>query len=431
MVKKTDDGSAPLGVQAGPVSGGTGTTPVPKVPKASFAKVLSNVPFLLLWIGQINSQFADRIFVYVLMIIAYNLTKSNLGVSVPLLAFGIPSILFAPLAGVFVDKWDRKGILIVTSIIRGMLILLIVPLIEQSLALIFLVSFLIYTATQFFAPAETASIPELVKKHDLIVANSLFMVTWMGTSVIGFGLGAPLVNLFGNEGTFVAAAIFYFIGAGFVSMVPLKPTENGKEERGKPIREDLFFGLEFIRRNKVVKYSLLKLFVATSAIAVVSLLAISYAKNILGIGAHNFGYLIFAAGAGMFAGIGILARLRRFLTKGTIVIISFIISGLALVCLGRVADIKIALLLIALLGMGNVFITSSIHTILQQRIPRRIRGRVFGMQNMLISSSFVFPVIIAGGVADIYGVGVCFSVIGWIVVITGLAGIFLPKFRTV
>ena len=186
----------------------------------SFIKVLSNRSFLVLWFSQLNSQLADRIFVYVLMILAYNLTKSNLGVSVPLLAFGIPSVLFGPLAGVFVDKWNRKAILSITSLMRGLLILLIVPLIEQSLALIFLVSFLIYTATQFFAPAESASIPELVKKKDLIVANSLFMITWMASSVIGFGLGAPLVNYFGNEGTFIFAAALGFgfalaLGAAF------------------------------------------------------------------------------------------------------------------------------------------------------------------------------------------------------------------------
>jgi len=419
-----------LGAEAGPVTGGTGTSPVPEASGASFAKVLSNVGFLFLWFGQLNSQLADRVFVYVLMIIAYGLTKTNLGVAVPLLAFGVPSLLFGPIAGVFVDKWDRKGILTITSIIRGVLILLIVPLIEQSMVLIFLVSFLIYTAMQFFAPAETSSIPELVKKQDLIVANSLFMMTWMGSSVIGFGLGAPLVNLFGNRGTFVVAAVLYFIAAGAVSLVPLKPLEKKEASREGPIWKDLLFGLEFIRRNRIVGYSLLKLFVATSAIAIVSLLAISYAKNILGIGAKNFGYLIIAAGAGMFIGMGLLDRLHRYLTKGTMVIISFIVSGLVLIFIGKVSDIKTALLLIFILGIGNIFITSSIQTILQQRIPRRIRGRVFGMQNMLINSAFVFPVIVAGLVADIYGVSMALEAIGWIVILTGLAGIFLPKFRT-
>jgi len=134
---------------------------------------------------------------------------------------------------------------------------------------------------------------------------------------------------------------------------------------------------------------------------------------------------------GMFVGMGLLERLRKHVAKGTIVIMSFIVSGLALVFIGSVSDLKIALLLIFILGVGNIFITSSIQTILHQRIPRRIRGRVFGVQNMLINSAFVFPVIIAGFVADVYGVRVALDILGWIVILTGIAGIFLPKFRSV
>ena len=143
-----------------------------------FLTVLSNIGFLLLWLGQLTSQLADRIFVYVLMILVYQLTKSNLGVSLPLLAFGIPSVLVAPWAGVFVDKLDRKWIMVITDVLRGVLILMLIPLISKSVTLIFLVSLLIYSASQFFAPAETSSIPELVDRKNLIIANSLFMITW-------------------------------------------------------------------------------------------------------------------------------------------------------------------------------------------------------------------------------------------------------------
>lgn len=138
--------------------------------------------------GQLLSQLADRIFIYVLMILAYTLTRSNLGVSIPMLSFGIPSILFGSLAGVYADRLDRKGIMVISCILRGLLILLLVPLVNKSVPLIFLVSLFIYTVAQFFAPAESSSIPELVEKKNLIVANSLFVITWMGASMLGFGL---------------------------------------------------------------------------------------------------------------------------------------------------------------------------------------------------------------------------------------------------
>ena len=76
--------------------------------KPEFSAVLRNKNFLFLWIGQVLSQLADRIYIYVLVIVAYNLTRTNLGVSVPMLSFGIPSVLFASFAGVYVDRWNRK-----------------------------------------------------------------------------------------------------------------------------------------------------------------------------------------------------------------------------------------------------------------------------------------------------------------------------------
>lgn len=363
------------------------------------------------------------------MIIVYQLTHSNLGVSLPLLAFGIPSVLVSPWAGIVVDKLDRKWIMVVTDVVRGLLILLIIPLIAKSVAWIFIVSLLIYSASQFFAPAESSSIPELVERKNLIVANSLFMVTWMASSVVGFGLGAPLVNLFLEKGTLVAAAVCYFISAASILLLPLKPPVVIVNKKSH-VLGDIGVGFEFIRRNQVVRYSLYKLFVSACAIATLSVLAISYATDILKIGEKNFGYLIIAIGFGMLVGMGSLEKLNHYFKKGTIVIASFLVSGICLIMLPNINNLFLALFTIALLGVGNIFITSSIQTILQHKIPRQIRGRVFGVQNMLINSAFTFPVVIFGFVADYFGLVVSIEILGVMVLLMGVAGIFLPKFKT-
>jgi len=401
----------------------------PKVP--GFISVLSNFGFLFLWLAQLTSQLADRVFVYVLMIIVYQLTHSNTGVSLPLLAFGIPSVLVAPWAGVMADRFDRKWIMVISDLLRGLLILLIIPLISKSVVLIFLISLLIYTAAQFFAPAETSAIPEIVEKHNLIIANSLFMITWMASSVVGFGLGAPLVGLLEEKGTFVAAAVLYIVSGAAILLVPLKFREATVINKNAHPIGDLGVGFEFIRRNQVVRVALFKLFIATSAIATISLLAISYAGKILMIGERNFGYLIIAVGVGMVIGMATLERLRHYVKLGTIVVISFLMSGLVLIWLSNTAGLNMALFLIMVLGIFNIYMTSSIQTILQSQIPRQVRGRVFGVQNMLINSAFTFPVVIFGMIADFWGILAAIAVLGWVVVATGVAGIFLPKFKTV
>lgn len=389
-----------------------------------FSAVLSNPGFLLLWMGQLLSQLADRIFIYVLMILAYTLTKSNLGVSIPMLSFGIPSILFGSLAGVYADRLDRKGLMVISCILRGLFILLLVPLVNKSMILIFFVAFLIYTFAQFFAPAESSSIPELVEKKNLIVANSLFLITWMGASMLGLGLGAPTVNLIGEQGTFVLSATFYFVASGLIFLVPIKYHVPVEGKVSLNIIKDLRNAVEYINANAVVGYALFKMFIATSALAVISLLAMSYAKDILMIGARNFGYLVIAAGFGMFVGMGFLGRLSHYFKKTTIVMFSFLLSGATLLLMARVSEIKIALVLIFILGLCNILINSSITTILQSVVPLGMRGRVFGFQNMLINSAFTLPLIIFGAIADMWGIRVSLDVLGVIMILSTFTGPF-------
>lgn len=396
--------------------------------KIELKPLFSNVGFLLIWLGQIASQLADRIFVYAFMVVAYKLTRTNVVASLPLLAFGIPSVLIAPWAGVLVDRFDRKLILVGSDVIRGILLILLMLYGPRSISLMFFIALLVYSAAQFFGPAESSSIPELVPKSDLILANSLFMITWMVASVVGFGLGSPLAHLIDIDGIFILAAVLYLGSAFFECFIPIKPHPS-KLARSH-ILTDMLTGFEFIRRNTVVRYSLLKLFVATIAIASLSLLSISYASEILKIGEKNFGYLIIAVGLGMALGMFTLEKLRHSFRLGTIVVGSLLASGVVLFCLTLVRDVRLAFLLIILLGAGNIYITSTIQTILQHRIPRQIRGRVFGVQNMLVNSAFTLPVIFFGLLADLWGILTAIMLLALLVFATGMAGIFLPKFKT-
>ncbi|MFH0886954.1 MAG: MFS transporter, partial [bacterium] len=355
---------------------------------------------MFLWIGQLFSQLADRVFIYLLVIVAYNITQKNIGVSVPMLAFGIPSVLFGSLAGVLVDWWSRKNILFISNILRGSLILLmLLPFMQSSLLLIFIVSFLIYTVSQVFAPAEASAIPDIVNKRDLIVANSLFMGTWMFSAVIGFGIGAPLAAFFGESNTFIIAALLYFISAIFVFFVPLVHRERYEKPSFNVVFKDFLAGFEFIRRNVIISFSLLKLFIVTSALAIVSVLSISFAQEYLGLEAVNFGYLVVFAGLGMILGISLLGLIHMILSKGSISIFGFILLGLMLICLAYTRNMQLAFTFAFFLGFGNAMITATIQTILQENIPRQMRGRVFGIQNMLINSAFTLPVVLFGGLA--------------------------------
>ena len=133
----------------------------------------------------------------------------------------------------------------------------------------------------------------------------------------------------------------------------------------------------------------------------------------------------------MLLGMVTLEKLRHYLKMGTIVVGSFLASGAVLIGMAYVRDVRLASFLIFLLGVGNIYITSSIQTILQQHIPRAIRGRVFGVQNMVVNSAFTLPVVLFGVIADVWGILFAIAVLGWMVLAMGVAGLFLPKFKTV
>jgi predicted MFS family arabinose efflux permease len=400
-----------------------------KIPKrARFSHVLRNKDFLFLWLDQLMSQVADRFLLYVLLILAYRLTKSNLGVSMPMLAFGASAVVFGPTAGVFVDRWNKKRVMIVSNILRGLLIFLIIPLINEPIGILFLISFIIFSVSQFFSPAEISSIPILVEKRDLIAANSLFMITLMAASIIGIGMAAPLTNYFGIKMVLITAATLHLSSTLATFMISLKH-KIGKKVRIINFLKELLVGLEFIRRKPLIRYSLLKMFLATAVLAVVCLLAVNFSEKILKIGAANFGYLIFSAGAGMVFGGLFLGRFSHRFKKKNLVFAGFVLAGASLMLLGRLTNVWIVFGLVFSLGLGNAFIITPLQTILHEKVPRPIRGRVFGVQNMLINSAFTFPVVILGEMADLIGLRIIIISLGFAILTVGVFDRFLSRFK--
>ena len=136
-----------------------------------FLKVLSIPSFSYLLISEFFSQFAMNLLNFILLIVVFQLSGSNIAVAGVVLSFTLPSILFGIIAGVYVDKWNKKHVLVYTNILRA---LAVFPLIfvSRELALVYTLSFLVSLITQFFIPAETPIIPLLVPKKNLITATS-------------------------------------------------------------------------------------------------------------------------------------------------------------------------------------------------------------------------------------------------------------------
>jgi MFS family permease len=421
-----------------------------------YRAVLTNKPFLSLWLAQIFSQLGDRVcFVVFVAIIAHNIGDKTSLQSGLYIAFTIPAILFTAIAGVFIDRWNKKYILITTNIVRGLIVLLL-PFLDTSLIGIYIIAFLISTVTQFFVPAEASCIPMLVEKRQLLSANSLFTTTMMGSVIFGFVLGGPLINMFGINAVHYAITGLFIISALFLIGVKEKKSDLKDDRTIKEFFDEFKEGLAFIKETPVVFNAMFKLAALFSTIVALCILSISISSQMLypnnpALGAQKFAYIVAYSGLGMVIGSFFIGRYWRKRSKMFSIFTGFSIIGLSLCFLSFTAFIPLSLkfhisgidfniyfsepfdltyrmiytyFIAMLTGFGSACVAIPVMTILQSSIPENMRGKVFGVQFTLLSTSSTLPVVLVAIGADLIGVVKMLLICGIPLFIFGIYGLY-------
>lgn len=296
-----------------------------------FISVLRNKNFTFLWIAQILSQLADKIFFLFMVVLVTKNGFSNSSVSILTVFFTIPSILFSAIAGVFVDRWDKKYIMILSNIFRAFFVI-ILPF-HESLYYIYFITFFVSTFTQFFAPAESSLMPALVKKEELLSANSLFMSTWLASIVIGFASGERIIHNFGENFAHFTIAIMYIVSILSLIIISSPKEEHKKKNIWNSFINELKEGWEYTTNNKIILYSLIRQIIIFSAFAALSVLVIGFVNDVLYLKPAFFGYLLAISGIGMTFGSLFVNKIGNRLGKQKIIFISFIFTGISLVVL--------------------------------------------------------------------------------------------------
>jgi MFS family permease len=366
----------------------------------------------MLWSGQILSQIGDKVFFVFLIGILSDYSSpdalKNSMRSALMVAVTLPAILFGSAAGIFVDRFDKKQVLTVTNAMRGLLTLAI-PMLPKELAILLAIGFLESVLTQFFAPAEQAAIPLLVPKEGLLSANALFTTTMLGSLIVGFAVGEPLLSLssklggdYGQEITvgglyLLASAIFYFI--------PVKETAHTEPVLAVNPWTDFKAGLQYLKQNRLVSNAMLQLTILYSVFAALTVLAINLAEDI-GLHSNQFGFLLAAAGIGMVFGAALLGHWGDRFHNKPLPLTGFLLIGFVLCVFTLIKDLWLGLALSALLGVGASLIGVPMQTLIQQQTPEAMRGKVFGFQNNVVNIALSLPLAIAGPLTDAVGLRV-------------------------
>ncbi len=424
--------------------------------KIGFAPVLQNRNFLALWSGQVFSQLADKVYlVLMIALIASRFQDTNQTisgwVSVLMIFFTIPAVLFGSVAGVFVDRWSKKGVLVSTNILRGILVLAVPFLlwITQSwrsfynlpvgFYVLLGITFLVSTLTQFFAPAEQAVIPLIVKPENLLSANSLYTTTMMGSLIIGFAVGEPVLALadslvrglggsgwdFGKE---LVVGGFYVI-AGLLLLL-LKTGENREtpEEEPPHVWQDIREGLSYVKHHKQIRNALIQLVILFSVFAAMSVLAVRLAETLPGMKASQFGFLLSAAGVGMACGAAILGYWDQRLSHAQLSLYGSAGMAAALVGVGLFTEhLWLTLLMTTFLGSFAALVAIPMQTTIQAETPPEMRGKVFGLQNNAINIALSLPLALAGLAETWLGLRTVFFSLAALVIAGGVVNWYISR----
>src|SRR6266498_4433587 len=185
--------------------------------------VFQNRSFSLLWTGQLVSTMGSALTSLAASIYIYRLTGSALSVGLMLMATAAPSLLVGLFAGVFVDRFDRKKIMIAADLIRAVLVVLIPFLVPLNLIWLYIIVMLTSAIGQFFDPAHESVLPEVASDEELASANSLMAISSFGSTAIGFaaaGFIASAANI--NWAFYIDAITFVFSGI-CVYLIQVKP----------------------------------------------------------------------------------------------------------------------------------------------------------------------------------------------------------------
>jgi MFS family permease len=401
------------------------------VASRGFSSILKNTNFLILWSGQIFSQLADKVYLVLMIAIiesqfqAENQTISG-WVSAITLSSTIPAILFGAFAGVYVDRWPKKRVLVGTNILRGLLLLAVPVLLWLTNGQVFaqlpigfevllVLTFLGSTLTQFFAPAEQAVISGIVEKPDLLAANSLYTTTMMGSLVVGFALGEPLLSLADSWAAQFGFAVnigkellvsFSFITAGLLLL--LIKTNERPEDRGSAafhVIEDLKEGIGYLRDQRSIRVALIQLVTLFSVIASMTILAVRLAEILPEIKASQFGFLLAAGGVGMGIGALGLGYIGKMLSHERLAMFGSIGTAVALIGMSAFTNsLTWTVLSIMLMGICCATVAIPMQTTIQSETPPEMRGKVFGLQNNAVNIALSLPLALTGVAETVFGV---------------------------
>lgn len=457
-----DDAAASAAFEASGVSipGATSSAPAITLPRPSpetlarvrrhpYVRLALNGSFSALWAGQLVSLFGDRLHLIALAFTVQLTTGSTLATAFVFVAGFIPNLVFSPIAGTFVDRWDHKEVMIVSDLLRAATVLLIPIAIVTSVWFVFPLVFLLTTISIFFRPARVAILPRIVAKDELVTANSALWVGETIADVVGLPLAALFVTALGAAipVAFWLDAATYIASAALISTMLIRdPVSSDATEAAEAAATDDpaaseptgFFGemqagYRFLRSERTLFANTIQAAVAQLNVGVLTALTVAYTVAVFepqGIAPTVvYGFIESGIGVGNLIGGFVIGLIGARLAKGRLISAGYTVWGLCTVLLALSGNLGIVIGLAIGSGVANMVFIIPSQALFQERTPGSLMGRVVGFRFALVFGSMALAMALGGILSVFIPVTLVIALFGLVSMGAGIAGFLVPAIR--
>ncbi len=393
----------------------------------AYSEVIGSRLYFPLWLGQLISNFGDTLHYIALVVLVFQFTGQGLAVAGLVSAEIIPILLLGPVAGVIIDRFNRKGVLIGADLFRACLVLSLVW--PQGVWHAYLVAAGLATGNAFFNPTVQAVIPALTTEDQRLAANSVGWSTGRLVQILASAVAGGLIAVIGTQPAFAVNAASFVLSARLIATLHIPP-HAGQVGAGAKRGLGSYFGdaaagLRYAVHNRFVSRLLLVQGLASLATGATSAMLVVLAERHLGLPAAGFAWLIGAIGVGALLGPLIPNTLARDYRDARWLFVPYVIRGVGDVLLAIFTPLPTALVLLFIYGLNTSTGMVVFNSTVQGAVPDTMRGRVFTLLDVTWSAMRLISLAIGGLVVDAIGIQALFWGGGTMLAVAGLLGLLL------
>ena len=395
-------------------------------PKISPTAVFKRRDFVLMWTAQLVSTAGSALTDLAAGIFVYSQTGSAFLVGVTLMATAVPSLIVGLIAGVFVDRWDRRRVMMASNLLQAAVVATIPFLIDVNVALLFVAILVNAGVKQFFDPAYEALIPEIASDEELTAANAFLQIASFGSTAIGFA-GAGLLASIDIRLAFWIDALTFLVSAACIFLMRIRVKMAPPEEGASVgvVVANLKTGIRTIAGTPMLRSLFLLGAPVFFAFGLWNVLLLPMAIKVLEATEFEYGLQEALTSVGFVVGSLFMAKYADRLQIGLWVFVGTMGMGISGILYGLSPTIGIAIVFVIISGFFNSPSAVARQTLLQRYTPRELRGRVFSA--LFVMRDVIFLLGMAGaGLADIIDVRIMIVFASLILVVVALAALVAP-----